>query len=130
MTVKDPYVISLLRQHGIEIEKLNSAASVSASRFELSELKGSARPNQGHYSNSVKGAWKSETVSLAPGTLVIRTSQKLANVAAYLLEPQTNDGLLYWNFFDRYLVPQWGMGFYPYPVLKVNEKCSLATSPY
>jgi len=41
---------------------------------------------------------------------------------ASLLEPQANDGLLKWNFFDRYLAPQWGGSFYPYPVVRVMDK--------
>jgi hypothetical protein len=61
------------------------------------------------------------------GTLVIRTAQPLGNLIAYLLEPQSNDGLVVWNFFDRYLVPQWGMGYNPYPVYKVLDRIDLKT---
>ena len=68
-----------------------------------------------------------ETIDFPAGTLVVRTAQPLANVAAYLLEPQSNDGLMTWNFFDRYLVPQWGMGYNPYPVYKVIEKIDIKT---
>lgn len=130
LTVKDPEVITLLRNHGISIEKLSTSVSISAERFDISEIKASARLNQGHYTNTVKGAWKHVTADFPAGTLVIRTSQKLANVAAYLLEPQTNDGFLYWNFFDRYLAPQWGMGYNPYPVYKINEKSDLRTEVF
>jgi hypothetical protein len=51
-------------------------------------------------------------------------------VAAYLLEPQTNDGMMYWNYFDRYLTPQWGGGFYPYPVYRIIEKCEIKSVPF
>jgi hypothetical protein len=51
----------------------------------------------------------------------------LANVAIYLLEPQSNDGMLTWNFFDRYLVPQWGSGYNSYPVFKVMDRIDLKT---
>jgi len=61
------------------------------------------------------------------GTLVVRTAQPLANLAAYLLEPQSDDGLLTWNFWDRYLVPQWGTGYYPYPVYKIIDPVELNT---
>jgi hypothetical protein len=62
------------------------------------------------------------------GTLVVRTAQPLGNLIAYLLEPQSNDGLVVWNFFDRYLVPQWGMGYSPCPVYKVLDKVDLKTA--
>jgi hypothetical protein len=54
--------------------------------------------------------------------------QPLASLAAYMLEPQTNDALILWNFFDRYLVPQWGKGFYPYPVYRLMTPINLRTS--
>jgi len=60
-------------------------------------------------------------VEFKAGTFVVRTAQPLANIAAYLLEPQSNDGLVTWNFLDRYLLPQWGRGFNAYPVYKIVE---------
>jgi hypothetical protein len=55
------------------------------------------------------------------GTYVVKTNQPLAALAAYLLEPQSGDGYLYWNFFDKYLVPQWGRGYFNYPVYRLNK---------
>jgi hypothetical protein len=75
----------------------------------------------------VKGNIIREIVAFPAGTFVVRTAQPLAGLAAYLLEPQSNDGLLTWNYFDRYLVPQWGSGYYPVPVYKVIEKTDLRT---
>jgi hypothetical protein len=34
-----------------------------------------------------------------------------------------------WNFFDKYLVPQWGAGYYTYPVYKVIGRTALKTQP-
>jgi len=96
-------------------------------RFEISELKGASRLNQGHYTNTLKGKSVTDTLDFSAGTIVVRTAQPLANLAAYLLEPQSNDGLAVWNFFDRYLLPQWGIGYNPYPVYKVLEKTDLKT---
>ncbi len=106
----DPDVIGLLKLQGIKIEKLTEALKTEAERFEISELRGSSRLNQGHYTNTIKGRFVKEMMDFPAGTLVVRTAQPLANLAAYLLEPQSNDGFLTWNYFDRYLVPQWGGG--------------------
>ena len=38
---------------------------------------------------------------------------------ACLFEPETDDGLLYGNFWDNYLAPQWGGRYLPHPVMKV-----------
>jgi len=59
------------------------------------------------------------------GTYLVRTSQKLGSLIVYLLEPQSEDCLLKWNFFDRYQRPQWGSDYYPYPVYKVVDKTDI-----
>jgi len=48
-------------------------------------------------------------------------NQPLANLVSYLFETKVDDGLLKWNFFDRFIVPQWGSNYYPYPVYRVLE---------
>jgi hypothetical protein len=68
-----------------------------------------------------------EERSFPPGSYVIRTGQQLRWLIAYLLEPQSDDGLLFWNFFDRHLVPQWGGGYYAYPVFRLMDKTDLKT---
>ena len=118
----DPEIISLLRTHGILLDEMSNDSKIVVERFEISELKGSTRLNQGHYTNTIKGRFVKESIEFPAGTLVVRMAQPLANLAAYLLEPQSNDGLMTWNFFDRYLVPQWGMGYNQYPVYKVIDK--------
>jgi hypothetical protein len=37
------------------------------------------------------------------GTAIVRTAQPLGLLAAYLLEPESDDGLVNWNFLDAYL---------------------------
>ena len=61
------------------------------------------------------------------GALVIRTAQPLGSLAAYLLEPESDDGFLVWNFFDRYLVPQWSRAPQIYPVHKLYAPQPLVT---
>ena len=124
----DPQIIGLLQAHGIKIEKLSVESKVEVERFNITELKGSQHLNQGHYNNTINGSFVKDTIEFAAGTLVVKTAQPLANVVSYLLEPQTNDGLVTWNFLDRYLVPQWGFGYNPYPVYKVIYKTDLKTA--
>ncbi len=127
--IPDPEISGLLTLHGIEVERLTEPVRIEAERFEISELKAAPRLNQGHYMNSIKGTFVSDTTMFPEGTFVVRSAQPLANVAACLLEPLSNDGLLAWNYLDRYLVPQWGAGFYPYPVYRVMAPALLRTKP-
>ena len=128
LTVNDAEVLDVIRNHGIIVERLLEETVLDVDRFDISELRGSARLNQGHYYNSVKGGFVKEVKSFPSGTVVVKMNQPLANICAYLLEPQSGEGLLAWNFFDRYLVPQWGRGYYPYPVYKVMGNFDYSTS--
>jgi len=129
LTINDPEITGLLKLHGIVLEKLEIDTALDAERFEISELQSVPRLNQGHHLNSIKGKYINANINFPAGTIVVRMAQPLANVAAYLLEPESGDGLLNWNFFDRYLVPQWGRGFNPYPVCKIMNYTSLKTIP-
>ncbi len=115
----DRAVTDLLQLHGIMLEELEQETEVSVERFAITELKGSARLNQGHYLNSVKGKYLIEKIKFPAGTIVVKMNQPLARVAAYLLEAESGEGLMAWNYFDKYLVPQWGPGYNNYPVYKV-----------
>ena len=129
ITTMDPAITGLLKVHGIKIEQLTEESKLEVQQFDITDLKGSTRLNQGHYTNTVTGKFSDGLVTFPAGTIVVRTAQPLGNVAAYLLEPQSNDGMVYWNFFDRYLVPQWGQGYNQYPVYKVLNKTEIKTKP-
>lgn len=128
--IRDPELIGLLDIHGIRIERLTEPVKVEAQRFDISELRASQRLNQGHYTNTIKGNFVNVPMDFPEGTFVVRASQPLANVAAYLIEPQSNDGLLFWNYLDRYLVPQWGSGYNHYPVFRIINPAELKTKPF
>lgn len=125
LTLRDPKVIDLLRAHGIEMSRLQDTLTLEVEKFSITALEGSKRLFQGHYTNKIEGDYEVVEKTFAPGDYVIRTGQRLRWLIAYLLEPQSDDGMVFWNFFDRHLVPQWGGGFYPYPVYRMMDKKQL-----
>jgi len=125
LSIPDKDVLANLMNHGIEVEKLSKNLIVSVERFKFDEIKGAGQLNQGHYTQAVKGEFIAEEKEFPAGTYIIKTNQKLGNLAACLLEPQSDDGLLFWNYFDKYLVPQWGGDYFPYPVYRLMEKTDL-----
>ncbi|MBN2174842.1 MAG: M14 family metallopeptidase [Bacteroidales bacterium] len=130
LTIKDKELIRNLKMHGIQTDMLEDSLNCEVEQFEIETLTPSSRLNQGHYTEKVAGSFKNIKKTFPPGTLVIKTSQELGNLAAYLLEPQADDGLLVWNYFDKYLAPQWGGGFYPYPVYKLHKISEIDTKPF
>jgi len=112
----DAVIEEKLLLHGITVERLLEPRVLEVETFQIKEIKAAARLYQGHYMNTVTGEYVVEEKEFPAGTLFVGMAQPLANVAAYLLEPESDDGLLVWNFFDRYLASQWGgrgLGIYP-----------------
>lgn len=125
LNVPDPEIIAKLLQHGLVVEKLEETVTLEVESFKVKEIKASERPYQGHRLNQVKGVYAMEKREFPAGTFLIPTAQPLGNLAAYLLEPESDDGLLVWNYFDRYIVPQWGRELQVYPVYRLLEPVNL-----
>jgi dipeptidyl-peptidase-4 len=117
-----------LRQHGIAVERLTEAATLETEAFRLKEIKGAERLYQGHRTNTVKGEYAVEKREFPKGTYLVRTAQPLGRLAAYLLEAESDDGLLVWNYFDKDIVSQWGGGAQTYPVYKLLTPQNLAAA--
>jgi murein tripeptide amidase MpaA len=123
-------VAEKLRQHGLSVERLTEAMTLETEALRLKEIKGAERLYQGHRTNTVKGDYAIETREFPAGSWVVRMAQPLGRLAAYLLEPESDDGLLVWNFFDRDIVSQWGRGAQTYPVYKLYTPTNLVSVAY
>jgi hypothetical protein len=95
-----------LKKHGVKIEQLTKSGSYKGERFDITGLKKSQRKFEGHFMASVTGEFKAETKKFKKGDYVVDLAQPLANFIFYMLEPQSDDGLVNWNFFDSYLEKQ------------------------
>jgi len=51
------------------------------------------------------GHWRKESKPVESGSFMVDTSQPLGLLAVYMLEPQSDDGLVTWNYFDSELKP-------------------------
>jgi hypothetical protein len=125
MAVPDRRVVANLLKHGIVVERLVEPATLDVVSFKPKEVKAADRLFQGHWMDQVEGEYVPEKREFPAGCYVVATGQPLGNLAAYLLEPQSDDGLLVWNFFDRYLVPQWSRVLENYPVYKLLGSANL-----
>jgi hypothetical protein len=128
ITAQDDRVLDNLLAHGVVVERLTAPATVEVEVFTATAVRGAGRLNQGHYTTSVEGTYAVEERTLSAGTWLVRTAQQLGPLAAALLEPESDDGLTAWNFFDRYLALQWGSRPLPHPVLRLLDDAPLATT--
>jgi hypothetical protein len=96
-------MVEKLLGHGIKVEALNAPAEAAVETFTIGEVVRAANVFQGHREATVTGAYKKEMVTFEPGTVVVRTAQPLGTLAAYLLEPESDDGFTRWALIEESL---------------------------
>jgi hypothetical protein len=89
-----------LKHHGIAVESLKEDLEVEVEIYRVDELNRAKRKYEGHQLVTVEVTPRIEKRTLKAGTPIVRTGQPLGTLAAYLLEPQSEDGFCTWNFLD------------------------------
>ena len=92
-----------LREHGIHVEKLETASRRQVEQFAVTQVRHAERAFQGHRATSIEGKFERRDIDVPAGSLLVRTKQPLGRLVFYLLEPESDDGLTTWNFFDSAL---------------------------
>jgi hypothetical protein len=96
-------VLAKLQGHGIAIEELTEPLATEVESFVIDDVKKAARAFQGHAEVKLKGHTQKETIQLPAGSILVRTAQPLSPLVFYLLEAESDDGFVNWNFLDAYL---------------------------
>jgi hypothetical protein len=96
-------VADKLRQHGVAVEELTEPLTAEVETFVVERVTKGTRAFQGHNEVRLTGRPGKETTTFPAGTLLVRTAQPLGTLAAYLLEPESDDGLTTWNYLDALL---------------------------
>jgi hypothetical protein len=102
-----PASMSLIAEHlkrqGAKVVQLEKDEQLSGEVFTIEKYSRAARKFEGHYMASAEGKFEAVTRTAHTGDYKVDLAQPLANLIFYMLEPQSDDGLLTWNFFDTYL---------------------------
>jgi Zinc carboxypeptidase len=94
-------VVELLRRQGVRVERTTREWIGNTSHFRVDSLR-KASFFQGHCGTVVDGRWEAPSPdTVATHSYLISTDQRLGMLASFLLEPASEDGYVYWNFFDR-----------------------------
>ncbi len=113
-----------LLRHGIKLEELTADAELTVEAYRVDRIIAEAKEFQKHKLETVDVTPRQAKATVKQGTIVVRSAQPLGTLAAYLLEPQAEDGLCAWNFFDEGLK----LGA-DYPVLRLPAAAALTTRP-
>jgi hypothetical protein len=115
-------VIDKLLAHGVAVEELTAPLTADAESFVIQNVTRAGRAFERHNQVKLSGQYKSEPMAFPEGTILVRASQPLGKLAACLLEPESDDGLVTWNFLDPYLGPG-----KIYPITKLMQDVKLAS---
>ncbi len=100
---QDTAVVTLLRLHGVRVDRSDSAWTARGESFTVDSIITSPRPFQGHREVRLKGSWQRGLQTLPPRSFIVSTAQPRGALIVYLLEPESEDGFTTWNFFDSSL---------------------------
>jgi hypothetical protein len=109
-TIPRGYIIPKeMKEIADHLEKMGAIVSVvenekeySGEVFEISGFQKSQRQFEGHNMAMVEGEFKKSSMTAREGDFIVDMAQPLTNLIFYTLEPQSDDGLVTWNFFDEY----------------------------
>ena len=93
----DTAAVRVLQLHGVQVERVTASRVVDAERFVTDSVVIAPRAFQGHREVRLEGRWRPVALVLAPGSWYVPAAQRLGVLAAWLLEPESEDGLVTWN---------------------------------
>ncbi len=97
---EDTAALELLREHGVQMRTLDSARSAQVELFAIDSVTHEQRAFQAHHQARVYGRWERASREIPAGAVFVDAAQPLGILAAYLLEPESDDGLVTWNVFE------------------------------
>jgi hypothetical protein len=97
--------IERLRLHGVQIQRVTADSELAVERFIITTYTRAPKPFQNRQEARLTGRHESVKLSAQAGALFIPANQPLARLAFYLLEPESDDGLVTWNLIETDLAP-------------------------
>jgi hypothetical protein len=116
-------ILPILGVHGISVERLDAPARVTAATYAVDSVLDRGRSETPRLMKDVAGHWNAPASrTLARGSYIVRAGQPFGLLAFYLLEPECEDGLAQWSFYDGVLEPH-----ADFPIVRI-EKPATVTS--
>jgi len=120
-------LIKLLQSHGIVVEATMKDETLEVEQYSIKKLDRAQRAFQGHRETRLTVSAGDAQEKFPAGSFIVSTHQPKAALIFYLLEPESDDGLVNWNYLDQELdraVKEGGSAVYPVYRLKSLPKLS------
>lgn len=111
--------------HNVAVEELAADASLEGESYVVLAREATVSPDVGSMERFETVFWtrkERRTLQARAGDFVVRMAQPAAHIALYLLEPESDDGLVRWNFFDELLPGA------TYPIARIPRPLELRTA--
>ena len=115
-------ILEKLIAHGIVVEEAAEEFTAPVDAFEIETVDRAGREFQGHREVLLGGNFESREMTFPARSIIVRAAQPLSALASYLLEPESDDGLVNWNFLDDFLAEG-----EIYPIYKAHGELSVPT---
>ena len=93
-------VIDKLTLHGIEISTLTTPVNIRAEQYQFEQPQFGQADYESRQTVTAKLNASLIDITVPAGTVKVSTAQSLGDLAILLLEPQAEDSLFYWGFFN------------------------------
>ena len=119
-------IVDHLLRHGIQVAKLDEKTDdLHLENYIIRNFEKSRHAFQKHRMvKETEGELKDIHQSIEAGSFIVKSGQPLGRLVATMLEPESSDGLVTWNFFDDDLEKDKA-----FPVLRIPGPVELKTSP-
>ncbi len=95
--------VDLLRRHGITVEVMTGPDSLTVDAYTVAGVTHERAYNHAAATRVEVGEVVTRTEEFPKGTYVIPTAQFLGRLVAHMLEPETDDNVVYWNTMDAWI---------------------------
>jgi hypothetical protein len=96
-------LIKVLQSHGIVVEVTSRDETLDVEKYTVTKVSHAARAFQGHKETKVDVTTSERQEKFPAGSFVVSVRQPKAALIFYLLEPESDDGLVNWNYLDKEL---------------------------
>jgi len=118
-------IVDMLLTHGVIVETTKRDESLPVEASVISDITRAQRAFQGHRETRLAVTMKDENVTFPAGSFVVSMHQPKAALIFYLLEAESDDGFVNWNYFDEVL-DKAVKGETVYPVYRLKSQPTMA----
>jgi len=95
--------VAMLLRHGITVERLTSPVSLEVDAYTVAGVTYERAYNHAAATKVEVGEVVTLDVQFPVGTYVVPTAQFLGRLVTHMLEPETEDNVVYWNTMDAWI---------------------------